>query len=523
MSDIQTEKEYQHYFMERLEQDNGYVIRDEKKFDRLFAIDKELLFKFLNDTQPETMAALKKVYKDNLEKTLINYINNEATKKSGSLLSILKHGVEISGYQLELMYRKPATSFNKDLLGKYQKNIFSVMEEVWASDSERVDLVIFLNGLAIMSFELKCEASGQNYENAIRQYRVDRNPETRLFRFKAGCLVNFAMDLQEVHMTTRLSRGSTYFLPFNKGNGEGINTGAGNPLCEDDYAVNYMWNDILKKDTVLELISKFIFIEKKEEEDKVTGKKHHKESIIFPRYHQLDVIRKLLADVSENLTSQNYLIQHSAGSGKTNSIAWLAHRLTSLHDENDKVIFDNVVIVTDRVVVDRQLQSAVMGLEHKSGLIKVMDDKCSSADLATALKGNTKIIATTIQKFPYIVDSVQNLEKKKFAVIIDEAHSSTAGKNMAAVTKTLGSGEQEEKDVEDMILDEVNRMGKQKNVSTFAFTATPKANNTQPFWNAQQSRTKTGIPHLLNETGNRRRLHLRCPAKLHNIQNLLQD
>ena len=474
MSDIQTEKEYQHYFMERLEQDNGYVIRDEKKFDRLFAIDKELLFKFLNDTQPETMAALKKVYKDNLEKTLINYINNEATKKSGSLLSILKHGVEISGYQLELMYRKPATSFNKDLLGKYQKNIFSVMEEVWASDSERVDLVIFLNGLAIMSFELKCEASGQNYENAIRQYRVDRNPETRLFRFKAGCLVNFAMDLQEVHMTTRLSRGSTYFLPFNKGNGEGINTGAGNPLCEDDYAVNYMWNDILKKDTVLELISKFIFIEKKEEEDKVTGKKHHKESIIFPRYHQLDVIRKLLADVSENLTSQNYLIQHSAGSGKTNSIAWLAHRLTSLHDENDKVIFDNVVIVTDRVVVDRQLQSAVMGLEHKSGLIKVMDDKCSSADLATALKGNTKIIATTIQKFPYIVDSVQNLEKKKFAVIIDEAHSSTAGKNMAAVTKTLGSGEQEEKDVEDMILDEVNRMGKQKNVSTFAFTATPK-------------------------------------------------
>ena len=474
MSDIQTEKDYQHYFMERLVQDNGYLIRDAKNFDRLYALDKELLFKFLNDTQPEKMAALQKVYKDNLETTLINYINNEATKKSGSLLHILKHGVEISGYQLDLMYTKPATTFNKDLLAKYRKNIFSVMEEVWASDSERVDLVIFLNGFAIMSFELKCEAAGQNYENAIYQYRTDRNPKTRLFRFKAGCLVNFAMDLQEVYMTTRLSGNSTYFLPFNKGNGEGVHTGAGNPICEDDYAVNYIWNDILKKDTVLELISKFIFIETKEEEDKVTGKKHHKESIIFPRYHQLDVIRKLLADVTENLTTQNYLIQHSAGSGKTNSIAWLAHRLTSLHDENDKIIFDNVIIVTDRVVVDRQLQKAVLSLEHKSGLIKVMDDKCSSADLAAALKGNTKIIATTIQKFPYLVDSVKELEKKKFAVIIDEAHSSTAGKNMAAVTKTLGSGEQEDKDVEELILDEIRRTGKQKNVSMFAFTATPK-------------------------------------------------
>lgn len=495
MSDIQTEKDYQHYFMERLEQDNGYLIRDAKNFDRLYALDKELLFKFLNDTQPEKMAALKKVYKDNLETTLINYINNEATKKSGSLLHILKHGVEISGYQLDLMYTKPATTFNKDLLAKYWKNIFSVMEEVWASDSERVDLVIFLNGFAIMSFELKCEAAGQNYENAIYQYRTERNPKSRLFLFKAGCLVNFAMDLQEVYMTTRLSGKSTYFLPFNKGNGEGVNTGAGNPLCKDDYSVSYMWKDILQKDTVLELISKFIFIEIKEEEDKLTGKKHRKESVIFPRYHQLDVIRKLLADVSENLTTQNYLIQHSAGSGKTNSIAWLAHRLASLHDENDKIIFDNIVIVTDRVVVDRQLQKAVLSLEHKSGVIKVMDEKCSSEDLKNALLGNTKIIATTIQKFPHIVDKVKELEKKKFAVIIDEAHSSTAGKNIAALTKTLGSGEQEDKDVEDMILDEINRMGKQKNVSMFAFTATPKP-------------TTLNLFGTLNSNGQRQAFHI---------------
>ena len=196
--------------------------------------------------------------------------------------------------------------------------------------------------------------------------------------------------------------------------------------------------------------------------------------MIFPRYHQLDVIRKVLADVRENRTAQNYLIQHSAGSGKTNSIAWLAHRLTSLHDAENKIIFDNIIIVTDRVVVDRQLQKAIMGMEHKAGLIRVMDDKCNSADLAIALNGNTKIIATTIQKFPYIVDSVKGLENKSFAVIIDEAHSSTAGKDMAAVTMSLGSGDQTEADVEDMISSEIKRNGKQANVSIFAFTATPK-------------------------------------------------
>ena len=474
MNNILSEKEYQHFIMERLEQDNGYVIRKATSYDRLFAMDREMLFQFLNDTQPEAMDALRKIYKADLEDTIVSFINAEATKARGSLLALLKHGLEISNMKLELMYTKPATTFNRDLLGKYEKNIFSVMEEVWASDDERIDLVIFLNGLAIMSFELKCNAAGQSYQDAIYQYRVDRNPKTRLFWFKAGCLVNFAMDLEEVYMTTKLAGNATFFLPFNMGNGEGVHAGAGNPTYEDKYSVSYMWEDILTKDTVLDLISKFIFIESKETEDELTGKKKTSENVIFPRYHQLDVIRKVLADVRENRTSQNYLIQHSAGSGKTNSIAWLAHRLTSLHDADNKIIFDNVIIVTDRVVVDRQLQKAIMGMEHKAGLIRVMDDKCNSADLAMALNGNTKIIATTIQKFPYIVDSVKGLKNKTFAVIIDEAHSSTAGKDMAAVTQSLGAGEQEYADAEDMITDEIRRSGKQANVSIFAFTATPK-------------------------------------------------
>lgn len=481
MNDILSEKEYQHFIMERLEQDNGYTIRNATSYNRFFAVDRELLFRFLNDTQPEAMTALRKIYKDDLEDTIVSFINAEETKARGSLLDVLKHGIEISSMKLELMYTKPATTFNKELLEKYNKNIFSVMEEVWASDDERIDLVVFLNGLAIMSFELKCNAAGQSYQDAIYQFRVDRNPKTRLFFFKAGCLVNFAMDLEEVYMTTKLNGNSTFFLPFNIGNGEGVNAGAGNPTLKDKYSVSYMWEDILTKDTVLDLISKFIFIETKEKEDEVTGKIKKSENLIFPRYHQLDVIRKLLADVEENRTAQNYLIQHSAGSGKTNSIAWLAHRLTSLHDADNRIIFDNIIIVTDRVVVDRQLQQAIVGMEHKAGLIRVMDDKCNSADLAIALNGNTKIIATTIQKFPYIVDNVAGLKNKRFAVIIDEAHSSTAGKDMAAVTRSLGAGDQDITDVEDIITDEIKRSGKQANVSMFAFTATPKPTTIQLF------------------------------------------
>ena len=486
MNNILSEKEYQRYIIDELVNNSGYIERKALCFDRYFAIDREMLFKFLWDTQAETMELLRKIYKDTLEETVVNYLNAEMTKTKGSLLNVLKHGVEIANYKLHLMYTKPATTFNQELLDKYEKNIFSVMEEVWASDKERIDLVIFLNGLAIMSFELKCNMAGQSYEDAIFQYRTERNPKSRLFLFEAGCLVNFAMDLNEVYMTTKLDGQSTFFLPFNMGNGEGVNAGKGNPTYEEKYSVYYMWEDILKKDTVLDLINKFIFIQVKESVDELTGKKKIKESIIFPRYHQLDVIRQVLSDVKENRTSQNYLIQHSAGSGKTNSIAWLAHRLSSLHDADNKIVFDNIVIVTDRVVVDRQLQAAITGMEHKAGLIRVMDDKCTSADLAIALKGNTKIIATTIQKFPYIVDSVAGLKDKSFAVIIDEAHSSTAGKDMAAITMTLGKGDVEIDteagiDTEDIISDEIARNGKQPNVSIFAFTATPKPTTLQLF------------------------------------------
>lgn len=474
MNNILSEKEYQHFIMEELK-GNGYIFRTDSDYDRRFAMDRGLFFKFLEETQPGEMAALRKQYKEKTEDTIVNFFNSEVTKDRGSLLLTLKHGLTLPGRHLDLMYTKPATTFNKELTQKYEKNIFSVAEEVWADDNERIDLVIFLNGIAIMSFELKCNAAGQSYQDAIYQYRHDRAPKNRLFLFKAGCLVNFAMDLEQVFMATRLSGEDTFFLPFNRGKGSGKARGAGNEISpETSIGVDYMWEDILQKDTVLELISKFMYVEVKEKTDEVTGKKKVKETLIFPRYHQLDCVRKVLSDVKENGTSMNYLIEHSAGSGKTNSITWLAHRLSSLHDDKNHQIFDNIIIVTDRIVVDRQLQKAVRAIEHKEGMIRVMDDKCSSADLAAALQGNTKIIGTTIQKFPYIVSEVKNLKDKHFAVIIDEAHSSTAGKDMAAITRSLSSGDGEEEDVQDLIQNEIRLQGKQENVSFFAFTATPK-------------------------------------------------
>lgn len=480
MNEILSEKEYQAFILDRL-QDSGYEKHPATEYDRLFAVERKSLFRFLYATQSETMDALKKIYKAELEDTIVGVINMEETKQRGSRLNLLKHGIDISNKHLDLMYTKPATTFNPELTKLYEQNIFSVSEEVWASDTERVDVVIFLNGLAIMAFELKSNAAGQSYQDAIYQYRTERDPKTRLFRWKSGVLVCFAMDLEEVYMTTKLDKESTFFLPFNQGKGEGIDTGAGNPILEDDYSVHYMWDNILQKDSVLEIISKFMFIEVKEKLDNVTQKVKRSETVIFPRYHQLDCIRKTLADVKENGSSLNYLIQHSAGSGKTNSISWLAHRLASLHDSDNHIIFDNIIICTDRVVVDRQLQQAVMGIEHKSGMIRVMDDKCTSQDLGLALSGNTKIIATTIQKFPHIVDSLKGAKDKKFAVIIDEAHSSTSGKNMAAMTIALSNGNEVNYDTEDMIVDQICRQGKQPNVSMFAFTATPKPTTLQLF------------------------------------------
>ena len=485
---VATEKDYQRYIIDHLVQENGYIERKAGNYNRAFAMDTEMLLDFLQRTQPDALDTLRKIYNGATEDTICAAVNQNICQSS--LIETMKAGVDISNVHLTLLYNKPATDFNPDLVAKYKANTFSVMEEVWINDKQRIDLVIFVNGLAIISFELKCELSGQDYRDAITQYSNDRDHKNRLFLFKAGTIVNFAMDLNNCYMTTRLNGATTRFMPFNRGRGIGVNAGAGNPLEDgvDDYPVHYMWDDVLRPESMVELLTKFVFVQRKEEIDEVTGKKKIKEAVIFPRYHQRDAIQKLLSDVSVNGSTQNYLIQHSAGSGKTNTISWLAHRLASLHDSSNEIIYDNVIIVTDRVVVDRQLQDAVRSIDHKTGLIKTIGERETSEELADALNGNTKIIVTTIQKFFYVnfFELVERLNTKRFAVIIDEAHSSTAGKDMSALQKVLGSDDKTQIiDAEDAIIQETALHGKPNNLSVFAFTATPKATTLKLFGREQ--------------------------------------
>ena len=481
--------DFQQWIIKDLKDKNGYIQRDAAQYNPRLAMDEELLWDFLMETQEETMDyLLKKLSKE----TIITLINKEIVK--GGFLFALKEGVFIENKQLRLLYRKPATSFNEKAVQQYKANRLSVIEEVVYEEGGRIDLVIFINGLALFAIELKFNPSGQSVQDAIKQLK-GRNPNNRLFRFEQGVLAFFAVDTMEIYMTTQLKGQETYFLPFNMGKGEGIDMGSGNPHNPNGVDTEYLWLDVLTKDSILQLIESFIFFE-------LDKNDHKKRTLIFPRYHQRRAVSRLLEDMKVNHTDSNYLIQHSAGSGKTNTIAWLAHSLVSLHDDQNRNIVDTVLIVTDRIVVDRQLQDAVRQINHKNGVVKVMGDRETSSDLADAIAGNTKIIATTIHKFAQINQSnwmsVGNTAKKKFAILIDEAHSSTTGSYMSSVSQVLTETDTEdgtideiqEVTVADAIEQEIARTGKQDNVSIIAFTATPKATTLQLFGTTQPDGSK---------------------------------
>lgn len=481
--------DFQQWIIKDLKEKNGYIQRATAQYNPRLAMDVDLLWDFLMETQEETMDyLLKKLNKD----TIINLINKEIVK--GGFLFALKEGVFIENKQLRLLYRKPATSFNEKAVKQYHANRLSVIEEVVYEESDRIDLVIFINGLALFAIELKFNPSGQSVQDAIKQLK-GRNAKNRLFRFEQGVLASFAVDTLEVYMTTQLKGQETYFLPFNMGKGQGIDMGSGNPHNPDGVDTEYLWLDVMTKDSILQLIESFIFFE-------IDKKDPKKKTLIFPRYHQRRAVSRLLEDMRSNHTESNYLIQHSAGSGKTNTIAWLAHSLVSLHDEENNNIVDTVLIVTDRIVVDRQLQDAVKQIDHKNGVVKVMGDRETSSDLADAIAGNTKIIATTIHKFAQINQSdwmsVGNTANKKFAILIDEAHSSTTGSYMSSVSQVLTETDIENGTIEelqevtaaDAIEREIARTGKQANVSIIAFTATPKATTLQLFGTTQPDGSK---------------------------------
>lgn len=480
-----SEKGFEEYVEERLLK-GGYVKGNPADYNREYAIDTKMLFDFLEDTQPKKLQKFKEAYKDQYKEKILYRLNQELANRG--MVDVLRHGIRDYTANLDLAYFKPASRLNAEMVELYNKNRVSVTRQVHYSikNENSVDMVIFINGLPVVVLELKNAFTGQTYEDAIRQYKKDRSPSELLFQFKKRAVVFFAVDTDEAYMTTRLAGDKTEFLPFNKG----CDGGKGNPENPNGLKTDYLWNEILQKDSLLDIVQRFIFLKKEETKDE-EGKKRIKETIIFPRYHQLDAVRKLEHDAREKGAGQNYLIQHSAGSGKTNTISWLAHSLARLHDKKDKPVFDTVIVISDRRVLDRQLQDSIYQMEHKHGVVQKIDK--DSNQLAEALKGEARIIISTLQKFPFILDKVGELEKRRYAVIIDEAHSSTAGESMGALKEVLSvesleeaqrldeEAEKKHGDPDDMILNTLKKRGPQKNISFFAFTATPKASTLEMF------------------------------------------
>lgn len=464
----------------------GYEAGLSADFDREFAIDRAKFWRFLEETQPTELAKLSD--RPNWQRLVLERLNRKIPKDG--ILSVLKRGLAIDDAHLTLLYSLPYNDTNPDVRANFYKNIFSVTRQVHYSDTQphlSVDMVVFINGLAIATFELKNAWSGQTVYHAQKQYREDRDPKEPLFQF-ARCLVHFAVDTDEVYMTTRLVEDKTYFLPFNKGH----NFGKGNPPNPNGHKSAYLWEEVLTRESLANIIQHFAKIV--EDKDKKTGKVT--KTLIFPRYHQLDVVRKLLDHVGEHGVGQTYLIQHSAGSGKSHSITWTAYQLIELYERSrlgpspqpspsgrrsegsDRPVFDSVVVVTDRQVLDRQLRSNIRQFSEVKNIIA---PAYNSQDLKQALENGKKIIITTVQKFPFIVDGIEDLSDRNFAVIIDEAHSSQSGKAADTLNMSLGMEEEEPEDVQDTILKAMEGRKLSPNASYFAFTATPKNTTLEKF------------------------------------------
>lgn len=452
-----------------------------------WAIDQEILFSFLEATQPKALERLKKTYKDEYQSKIMERIDKELKRRG--IIDCLRHGIKDYGTTLKLAYNKPPTEMNETLVENYENNVFTVSRQVYYSASNRnsIDMMISLNGVPLIVMELKNQLTGQTVEDSIRQFKKDRDPKEPLFQFKSRAVVFFAVDTDEVYMTTQLNKDSTFFLPFNRGN----NGGKGNPPVEEDYRTSYLWQEVLQPESLLDILFRFLYVETKNIRDSNGDIIDEKEIVIFPRYHQLDAVRKIEADVKEHQAGKNYLIQHSAGSGKTNSISWLSHRLAKSHDAEDNPVFDSIIVITDRRVLDKQLQNAIYQLEHKTGMVEKIDE--NSDQLAKAIRNKTKIIVTTLQKFPFILDKVGEFNRGTYGIIIDEAHSSQGGKASSAMTallsnKTLEEAyeqsmleEEEATDEEERMIEAIAKSGDQSNISFFAFTATPKPKTVERF------------------------------------------
>ncbi len=446
----------------------GYHQGSNQDFDRAFAIDTAKLWQFLETTQAEELEKLKD--RPNWQRMILERIDRKI-KKNG-VLSLLKKGLSLDDAQLTLFYSQPYNDLNPQIQANFEKNIFSITRQLHFSTTEptlSIDLVIFLNGLPIITIELKNPWTNQTVYHAKKQYS-QRDFKEPLFNF-ARCLVHFAVDTDEVWMTTKLNGKSTYFLPFNKGN----NNGKGNPINPNGHKTSYLWEDILTRTSLANILEHFVLLEGKPK-DVLKDK-----TLIFPRYHQRDVVNQLLTDAKENGTGKTYLIQHSAGSGKSNSITWLAFQLIQLYQEQkSEPLFNSVIVVTDRTNLDKQLRDNIKDFSEVKNIIAHAN---RSEDLKQALESGKKIIISTIQKFRFIVEGIEGLGERRFAVIIDEAHSSQSGSSADTLNMTLNKEEDEEEpeDNQDKILKVMQGRKLSPNASYFAFTATPKNTTLEKF------------------------------------------
>ncbi|ODS31323.1 MAG: DEAD/DEAH box helicase [Candidatus Scalindua rubra] len=470
-----TEKNFEVEHVTKTLVNNGYLERLPDDYNQELLLDQEILLNFVKNTQPDEWEKLQEQYPSNTENVFLKRISNEIGKRG--TLDVLRNGVKDRGAKFELAYFKPVSGLNPEHEKLYKQNKFSVIRQLPFSQKyqKTLDVSIFLNGIPIITSELKNHFTGQDYTDAIKQYKYTRDPKEP---FLKRCFAHFAVDNDKAYFTTKLEGEITQFLPFNKD--------IANPVDKRGFKVAYFYHDIWHPDSLLEIISHYIqIVEKKDPKTRSKSKK-----LIFPRFHQLVSVRSLIDSAKNSGTGKHYLIQHSAGSGKTFTISWLAHQLSQIHNQNDQRVFDNVIVISDRKVIDKQLKDAVKEFEKTLGVVLCTK---KSKDLKEGLETGKQIIVTTIQKFPFVVEEIEKLKGKKFAVIIDEAHSSQGGESMTKVKKTLSftsleeaeEKDEEDRDIEDQILEDMKARGKLSNVSFFAFTATPKQQTLELFGSKQ--------------------------------------
>lgn len=520
-------------------EERGWIRGKTDGYDRERALYSQDTLTFVQTTQPQEWEKFANIYPTDTERHFLDALVAQLKKadinatdrqsRTYGTLGVLRHGIKNHSARFSLCQFKPEHNLNPDTLTRYKQNIFRIVPELIYSPHAskaalaesgvkakkwRIDLVLFINGLPIATLELKSEFK-QAVQNAITQYKQTRLPNSGtnksepLLTFKRGALVHFAVSQYEVFMTTKLAGDETFFLPFNKGTHDG---GAGNdsPQNTNDYATSYLWNEVLLPDNLLKILASFMHLQIVEKEDAI-GVKYKSESLIFPRYHQWDVVNKLITAATVEGTGNKYLIQHSAGSGKSNSIAWTAHQLSRLYDENGEKLFNSVIVVTDRTVLDDQLQDTIYQFEHQDGVVGRINNKegdgSKSEKLASALENSQPIIIVTIQTFPFVLKAIENsvsLKQRKYAVIADEAHSSQSGSTARQLKEVLMTDTMDD-DVEissEDILDATIAARKgSNNLNFYAFTATPKAKTLELFGrrpNPQEPASKTNKPQAFH-------------------------